>query len=408
MHAANLSAPKLLLSVALLTLAAISVPMRGQNVPTVRIGHTAITGLPEDWSHHHVSFPDPGTMDEAIHNGTYEQWVKIVNEPRYLMQQLKKDLPVQGPAAQDVNIRNAQRAWSRGSRWTPYVPPEQKSTSSAIKKDWSMSLAGSGTGTVGADQYPAKFSFATDTGDASCNDFVVYNTGLAGSATQPTIIAYTNLYPNCGTSPTILFQYNTAYTQSTDALNSNLVTTSPVFTGWESTTSPNIAFVQAPATGAASLVLLKYATNNSALVQMDTAATNVTPAQFSACTAPCMTYITFSGGNSDLRSSPYYDYTDDVIYVGDTATSTTDPEFHKFVHIYNNTATVRPSECTATGTGCSTTTAFPVTIGHGGGASLTSPVLDLVSGNVFAGETDGRANMVSSTTGTVTSNTVSS
>ena len=46
----------------------------------------------------------------------------------------------------------------------------------AIDKDWSISLGAGGT--VGAGFFPAKFSFGT-TGE-SCNDYVVYNTSLAG------------------------------------------------------------------------------------------------------------------------------------------------------------------------------------------------------------------------------------
>ena len=45
---------------------------------------------------------------------------------------------------------------------------------------------------VGAGMYPAKFSFGTATAD--CSDFVVFNTGLAGTSTQASIIAYTNIY----------------------------------------------------------------------------------------------------------------------------------------------------------------------------------------------------------------------
>jgi len=32
-----------------------------------------------------------------MHNGTLEHWLKIVNEPRYIMQQIKRRTPAQGP-----------------------------------------------------------------------------------------------------------------------------------------------------------------------------------------------------------------------------------------------------------------------------------------------------------------------
>lgn len=39
-----------------------------------------ITGIPEDWAHHHVVFSDPGTEHEAISAGRHEQWQKIVDD----------------------------------------------------------------------------------------------------------------------------------------------------------------------------------------------------------------------------------------------------------------------------------------------------------------------------------------
>ena len=47
-------------------------------------------GIPEDWSHHRLVFSNPGTEEEAIENGTHDRWLRIVNDPRYSMQQLKR------------------------------------------------------------------------------------------------------------------------------------------------------------------------------------------------------------------------------------------------------------------------------------------------------------------------------
>lgn len=66
-------------------LAGFGIPMQGQNAPGVNVGGVRITGVPEDWSHHHAVFADPGTADQAIKNGTYDRWTKIVNEPRYVL-----------------------------------------------------------------------------------------------------------------------------------------------------------------------------------------------------------------------------------------------------------------------------------------------------------------------------------
>ena len=52
-------------------------------------------GIPEDWSHHRLVFSNPGTEEEAIENGTHDRWLRIVNDPRYVLQQLQRLLPGQ-------------------------------------------------------------------------------------------------------------------------------------------------------------------------------------------------------------------------------------------------------------------------------------------------------------------------
>ncbi len=157
-------------------------------------------GVPDDWSHHHVMFSDPGTEQEALDRGTYEQWLAVVNNPRYIMQQLKRHAPAQGPAADDVaRIEEADRVQQASGRQLVGVsaPGPQPPRRAKIQRDWSMNL-GSGA-KVGAGMYPAKFSFngGPQCGNASSPDFVVYNTSLAGSSTQASIVAYYNLYTSC-------------------------------------------------------------------------------------------------------------------------------------------------------------------------------------------------------------------
>src|ERR1019366_708615 len=58
-------------------------------------------GVPQDWSHHPLVFSNPGTEEDAIANGTHDHWLKIVNDPRYIIQQLKRRA-AQGPAVTDI------------------------------------------------------------------------------------------------------------------------------------------------------------------------------------------------------------------------------------------------------------------------------------------------------------------
>jgi hypothetical protein len=105
-------------------------------------------GVPQDWSHHHLVFSNPGTEEDAIANGTHDHWLSIVNDPRYIIQQLKRRA-AQGPAAADIasteqtaqaeNVASAERIAA-----TQNPTPAAKLKKSKIRKDWSESL-GSGT-----------------------------------------------------------------------------------------------------------------------------------------------------------------------------------------------------------------------------------------------------------------------
>jgi hypothetical protein len=103
-------------------------------------------GVPEDWSHHHLVFSNPGTEEDAIANGTHDRWLSIVNDPRYIIQQLKRRA-AQGPAAADIASIESIAATQDP---TPAAKSKKKSK---LKKDWSEPL-GSGaaatlTGVVG-------------------------------------------------------------------------------------------------------------------------------------------------------------------------------------------------------------------------------------------------------------------
>src|ERR1019366_8447094 len=108
-------------------------------------------GVPEDWSHHHLVFSNPGTEEDAIANGTRDRWLNIVNDPRYILQQMKRSSGVKafadpgiaslGQAAKTESIKKAK-------------PKKRK-----IKKDWVVNLKAGGQ--VQPNMYPAKFSFST-------------------------------------------------------------------------------------------------------------------------------------------------------------------------------------------------------------------------------------------------------
>jgi hypothetical protein len=301
-------------------------------------GEVRMWGLPDDWSHHHLIFSNPGSFADAVNQGSFERWSKVVTDPRFIFQQ-----------------ENQGAGWPTGIDGGPWHRRRRMS------KDWSMTMGSAGM--VGAGQYPAKYQFGIAT--ASCaNDFVVYNTGSAGSSTQPTIVAYSNLYSSCtGSKPSVFWQYNTAYPQGSTTGDGSAIPLSVVLY----VNGTQLAFVQNKSSNVASLVLLKWQSSSS-LVQMDTGTNNVTPANYLTCAAPCMTRLTFSGSTKDTNSPPFYDYKADTMYIGDNS-----GKLHKFNPVFLGT----PTEVTTT---------WPITVSSN---VLTGPVYDSGTGHIFVADSGG-------------------
>lgn len=420
-------------AVALLRVTGLTVSMSAQEAPQpIIVGSALISGVPEDWTHRHLVFSNPGTQAEAIRNGTYFEWLRISNDPRYIFQQLKRRLPAQGPAA-DAVARIEEEARARAAAQTEEIATEAASAGMAhrkapkptINKDWSM-VMGSGA-TVGAGMYPAKFSFngTPNCGSASSPDFVVYNTSAAGSSTQASIVAYDNLYATTctGQVPSVYWAFNTGGTVMTSVVLSS--------------SGSQLAFIQTPSSGNAQLVLLKWATKPAgrnvtgsvtigsksftlsagALTSMDVGAgisgtgipagdtiatvtgttagtlftaasathsgetlaitadaggpdtlTAVGNSSYSGCTAPCMTTLSFSGTTRSDSISSPF-----YDYGSDTLyVGDASGGLHKFHPVFNGT----PTEVGTPWATVSTTV-------------LSSPVYDSVTGNVFAGDASG-------------------
>jgi hypothetical protein len=359
-----------LLGTALFVSAIFSGAVYGQGVHSVRVGGVELKGVPDDWSHHRVVFSNPGTKEQAIAAGRYEQWLKTVNDPRYVLHQLKRGLPAQGPGAEEVSRIEGQasRNWAlvreqfAQSNFRLKVSARNrrfKKASSAIKQDWNQVLgATTAPSAVGS---PAKWSF--DTAAASCsNDFVVYPTGQAGSPTQASIIAYYNIYASgcSGTVPLTDWAYNTGGT----------VGLAPIF----SVFGGKLAFIQSNS-GSASLVVMRIPATPPGTGAIGAPATPTTAATASdfftgtGCSAPCMYSMPLSGGVDDTNSNPYYDYGSDTLWVGDAA-----GKLHEFSPVFNGA----PAEVT---------TGWPIQLAAADTNQVSSPVYDPVTGNIFVGTT---------------------
>ena len=317
--------------------------------------HTTFRGAPDDWTTHHVIFsqPEAGSSAEA----------RVQQDPRYWLQRIRL-------LSSDALSPDAEATADAAAAKRKLRAPRR------IRRDWAVSM-GSGA-TSGAGTFAAKFPLST-VGSSNCGtDFVVYNTGLAGSKTQASIVAFNNLYksPTCsGTVPGTYWAFNTGGT----------IVTSVVL----SLEGTQIAFVQTTA-GKASLVVLKWAAGGT----ITAPGTPTQSASYPSCTAPCMITLPFNGSPNDTTSSPFWDPGgSDTAFVGDSV-----GKLHKFSPVFGGGT---PAEITSGG--------FPVTVSQSMPAqALASPVYDSGTGQVFVGDghtaggsNDGEVHAVLASNGTI-------
>jgi hypothetical protein len=311
--------------------------------------------LPQDWSHRHVVFSNPTTLEQSL---------RVKQDARFWHQWYRRNVRQVVPAEEsaldeprepDENLPWVDGDWFGWFGWFHRRHRRPPAPRNPLKRDWNTSLGPNAT--VGAGNYPAKFSFDINTancGNAAQPDFVVFNTSVATSS-QASIVAYDNLYTGCsGTVPSTFWAYNT--------------TGSVVTSVTLSLDGSQVAFIQTPTTvPIATLVLLKWKPTTSATSTNPDSITIVpTAAQYPTCIAPCMVLLPLSGGHNDTNSSPFYDFDHDALYVGDDSGS-----LHKFQPVFTS------------GTPAEVVTGWPVSLASG--LKLSSPVYDSVTGRVFVG-----------------------
>jgi hypothetical protein len=307
-----------------------------------------------DWSHRHLIFSQPATPEQAE---------RVQQDPRYWLQRRRSEPWAQVTAPADTAEDSVR-------------PQEQHG-------DWSENM---GTGaSVGAGNFPAKYSLSLGTAtcaNATKPDFVVFSTGLQGQSPAGTgpasLVAYDNIYSGCsafGSVPSVYWAYDTLGT----------VQTSPNF----SFDGTQVLFVQTnTVSNRGELVLLKWAASTTETVTSPGAPLRVPTTSFASCPVPCMTTLPLTTNlgvpNSDTTSSAFYDYLNDVAWVGDAA-----GWLHKFTPVFNGT----PTEVTGG--------VWPKRV-NAGTKALSDAVFDHGSGSVFVGDVGGFLYRVNSTTAAVT------
>jgi hypothetical protein len=355
-----------------------------------------MTGFVDDWSHHHVVYTNPGTAADALAQGRFEQWYVTANNPRYIMQEMRRHPMLRAmEAAPDFASRMAllrSPSVDSDAMANARRPPEV-----TLTNDWNVDVGPIG---VGTGNFPAKFSF---NGGVSASDLAVFNTSEPGSGTSATLIGLDNLYV---TSPTVAFAYNTT--------TGDTVATSVVF----NYTGNQIAFVSTNG-GSAYLNVLRFeigSGNGTAYGSAVTPSTVTASAgTFTTCKSgatSCLFRAKFANGASDTRSSPYYDYASDTLWVGDNL-----GYIHEFTNVFNGSVAEKLSSGTTPwmSTGATTVLTSPVFDGTyvyvgaangdvyaftvssgakyatsaaltGGGLGLTdSPLLDVAAGFLYEG-----------------------
>jgi hypothetical protein len=292
------------------------------------------TGVPQDWSEGHIVF-SRDTL--ALHPDL------IYREPRVLHQMMQRwQVPNFG--------------FFRGADPLPTVADK-----SGLHGDWNVNPLG---GKVAPFRYAAKFSFDPGAPPDCTKDYVVFGLSTASTGLQANLVAFNNLYSGtlptglCGTAPTVLFANDIT------TVPGGKITTSPIL----SLDGTKIGFVESvPGTSGSA---------GSAIFHVVTWAPGgaighaVPPASISS--------VPFSVGANDSASSPWIDYSADIVYVG------SDNGFvYKITGVFHGTPILSGAP-------------WPV---QAGTLHLTSPVLDWVRGELMVGSADGDLYGIDTATG---------
>jgi hypothetical protein len=318
-----------------------------------------------DWSSRHIKFTNPGSEMDALMNGHRQEWQSYVNNPRYKWQQLKRSAAW---ANRFANSGSAFSSWRDSHR-------ERRGgeNDSSLQGLWTSNVAPAGNGTA-QGAFPAIYdaNFASP----SCTaDYAVFPVNATGGATQPNLVVYNNLYVTpgvaggtcSGNAPDV----RAAYYVNTGSANED-VSTSPEI----SEDGTQVAF-EATSFDESYFYVLTLPTSGTDGTLAGP--TELTGTSGTTTHGTVYTVINLEHGDADNISSPYIDYTNNVAYVGDD---------HGYLHKINNVfgATAATEDKTAP---------WPFQP-SGDSVVLTGPVVDLQTGDIFVGASNGELYCVTS------------
>ena len=359
---------------------------------TAQAGETPI-GAPQDWSNRAVIYRNAKTPDELLTAGRSADMNRLYRNPRYVAAVLQR-VEREGHRAVLPTALTDALAAVRNTHEDRHKPrPKPGNDPSAIQRDWSASIGSFASGKVG--MFPAKYNFDVTAAPSCANDFVVYGTNAPSAGTQPSIVAFNQLYQGAckGTwnnngaikAPNVMWSYTTGTGFITE--------TSPVLSYLDG--GKQVAFVQRnTSNGSLQLVLLKWQAGQGSVATPATPTLSPSAAAYRACASNCYFVIPFSGtSNNDnvpTYSSPYVDYEADNLWVGDG-----NGNLHKFRQVFQG----NPAEVTTGG--------FPAVVEAG--MDLSPPVstgTDVYVGSQSgSGTVGGKLHRVNASNGSVASST---
>ncbi len=344
-------------------------------------GQSLITNLPGE-----QAAAQPATQPTEHANGIVQDWsTSHLVYPR--IGEINSLIALQHDSRAILSWQEAERQDFHRVRGPRHFLPVQ----SDVNRDWSISL---GTGGVAASMYPAKFTFDVNAAANCATDFIVYPVNVAGSGTQPNIVAFNNLYS--GTSPGNGICNRTPSGSDTGVAATTFWSYNITAAGGVVATSPalsldgtKVAFVETGSGTTAHFHVLAGKSGdgvNAGNLQSVASPVPITSG-FSTTTpaAGAVTDLALAMGTtqSDTLSSPFVDYANDLAYVGNDS---------GVLFRIQNVFCTNPS-CT---NGGSPAPSLDGNWGTGGGLAtactgqLTGPVVDGKTGNIFVGCSDGK------------------
>ena len=304
---------------------------------------TAKTGVPDDWTHHHLIFSKPGTATQAISEGRFLDWYKTDADLRYRFQQLKR----KAVAASSPQSTDASRADELA------VPsPVAKSKKSTLTRDWAQLLGPAASTSVYVAPGTTGAIYEANPSSPSPTDYAVFGVAATPSGTQPNLVGINHLY---NTTPSVLFAYS--------------VGAGPVIT------SPTLGLSR----GTVLYIESALSTNGGAKLHVLTGAgvsgsngTVGSPVAPGAGNGALDIALPLSGSPTITYSSVFYDYGSDAAYVGDD---------NGYLHKFSPVFAAAPQEVLVP----SGAIVWPAQIALTA-SKLTSPVLDPGSGRVWVSD----------------------